>query len=251
MIVGEVHHVANTKILVAPMRRGHQLTVYQNQVNMTNPTAMILPFPYGNKGAKLIDLSSYPQIFDDLSQVFVQFEYLTNSYGSRGVSRGMIAVHQIGSYSVSIVPTINDFERLQNQVFGLDPNLFEMLKGKYPDHAGYIVCLMNQNAKFHPIAYVTRRPQAQQLFVPTYHYHGHVETHPDWDHEIYVFNLVNGQHAISQMSGVKTHHVINAHDWSRIRFDLLPPITTCHSLSRFKINSKYDRNHDLIMEIKS
>ena len=247
VIVGGVQHVANTKILVAPMRRGHQLTVYQNQVDMTNPTAMILPFPYGNKGAELIDLSGYPQIFDDLSRAFSKYELVgvNNSYSSAKT----IKVHQVGSYSVSIVPTIDDFDRLQHHVFSLDPNLSGILRGKYPVHAGFIVCLMNMNAKFHPIAYVTRRLRSQQLFVPTYHYHGHIETHPDWDHEIYVVNLMDKGHEISQMLGTKMHRVSGSNDVRCVRWDLLPPLTTCHSLSRFRINHEYDQNHDLVMEI--
>ena len=63
IIIPDVNTVSNTRIFAAGIQGGRQLTVYQNQVGLDRPAAMILPYPHGNT-LDLVDLSNYSDLFD-------------------------------------------------------------------------------------------------------------------------------------------------------------------------------------------
>jgi hypothetical protein len=65
---GPVESVSKTKILVAPISKETQLTVYANQVHLNdnNPAAMILPFPNPtgrSDGVAMVDMTEFKDGF--------------------------------------------------------------------------------------------------------------------------------------------------------------------------------------------
>lgn len=152
--------------------------------------AMILPVPNG-KTCIPVDLSGYTDLFDDLDALFPTLK--SQSYGSNSASLEMfdsanaLVVQQVGSFKVSVVPTLQDFDRLRHDVFNLDPNAKQLLGSFYRDGYGFMVCQLDAGADFHPIGYTHALFSNQELFVPTVHYHGGDTNNTDWDHEIYVW----------------------------------------------------------------
>lgn len=188
IIIPKAKDVSSTKIFVAPLINQRQVTVYSNKVDLDNPAAMILPYPNkDNQGAKMVNLENYPEIFEDLFESFQEhvLGFSNNGDGTRHRTRSLQVI-QVGSYSVSIANNINDLQRLNQNVFKIEDEILDLFKKNYSNQFGFVVCIMNTGKKYHPIAYTHSRKNF--LFVPTLHYHGHKETRPDWDHNIYVMN---------------------------------------------------------------
>jgi len=148
------YRITNTEILVAPTLDNRQLTVYSNRVvalfknkkknkknkkGQEDPTkAMILPVVSYEEGkdVKLVDLSPWSEMFQ---KVDVQFRFKKSActgFIGCGVVAGVaipqpIQVHRVGSYEVSIVPSKDDFDRLDKDVFILDPNVGKLFAGLY------------------------------------------------------------------------------------------------------------------------
>lgn len=163
-----------------------QLTVYSNSVKLSRTpfdsngrpnTAMILPFPMkpGRKNrVRVLNMEQYEGIFEDLNSMFPF--YVSNSSESKSYNLSddaqKLEVYNIGSYQVSLVPGIKSFDKLQHNTFGLVPDVKELLKQYYSHNYGFVVCILRNNAKFHPFAYVHELRKDQKLFVPTRHFHG-------------------------------------------------------------------------------
>lgn len=151
--------------------------------------AMILPAVSFASGSDVIpvDLAGKTDLFEILDSAFPKkMNYALNANdGSRSRGFDTLAVTQVGSYDVSIVPTRDDFSRLSREHFVLDTNVADLFAKRYSKNFAFVVCRLRPGEKFHPIAYVSALSSDKSLFVPTYHYHGHVETVPDWDHEVY------------------------------------------------------------------
>lgn len=193
--------MSGTNILVAATSDGRQLTVYQNEVALPSrnrdgvdrvPQAMILPCPLSDgQKVELVDLSSLEHLFKHCSSAFPFVVTINNSRGLVLKSTALassLAVHQVGSYSVSIAPTLADLRRVDPSVFKLADNVDALLAKHYARGFGFVVCKFNEGKKMHPIGYIHPRPtnDPNRLFVPTRHEHG--EDHgsaPDWDHNIF------------------------------------------------------------------
>lgn len=156
-----------------------QLVIYENKVSIASmPVAMILPFPLikGVNRIKLIDLSEYPNIMEDIGDLF-PYENLTRMAQSNSLSDGVvIPVSRVGSYKVSIVPKFSEFMNLQFNEFRLAPDVHKLLEQYYAEDFGFIVCIIENSKKFHPIAYVH---EGETPFIPTRHYHKHTIPKPD------------------------------------------------------------------------
>lgn len=207
-----VEHISNTKILVAPLINPNntvkQLTVYENTVKTSNPVAMVLPFPNRNfeRDFSFVDLSDYEKIFEDLDNLFPKPQVYSRGISTNYLSNSAkIAVHQIGSYKTSVVPGLTDLQRLQFDVFNLDPTVGNILSEHYSEGFGFVICIIDKDADFHPIAYTHSLRDDRRYFVPTRHYHhvGDELDHADWDHEIYAFN-VDSQSLPEYESSVKS-----------------------------------------------
>ncbi len=238
LIQGDVESVRNTKILVAPLETKEdekesygQLTIYSNQVALgKNSGAMVLPFP--KSPCKLVDLSDYDTLFAEL-------ELLWPRLLSLGKSK--LAVEQVGSYKASIVTDIADFDQLSD-IFVIDPQMKEFLIKQYPKDFSFVVCLLDQDKKYHPFAYLHGRSTPNLLFIPTMHYHQHSvgdPVHPDWDHKIYVVN--------AKMTDVPTAFLVLENDGSLIRYPDKLSIPAIKSITGYKISphQHYRKNHDM------
>jgi len=168
-------------------RRKEQLEAKEKKQQGPTP-AMILPFPCqeGDEKVDLIDLSAdkYDTLFTHLGACFPHLEKGTKSR-KRAAAKGVLKVEQCGSYSVSVARSLDDLKRIDTSVFTLAPQVDELLSKNYAQGYGFIVAVIRNNEKKHPLAYVHTQP-AGHLFVPTRHQHGEEEEEDShWDHEIY------------------------------------------------------------------
>ncbi len=195
MITSAVNSVSGTQIYVSSdetYRR--QITVYSNRVNTPTENAMILAVP--NPGSvKFVNFSHYKNLFEDLASCF-SYPYPTRALASLSTRSAVtLPVYSVGSYNASIVETLRDFKRLDEEVFDVASGLLEFLERKYGDSGlGFIVCqLKSGNHTYHPFAYTHHQHPNGRLFIPTMHYHPHSpstryadnDNEGDWDHTIY------------------------------------------------------------------
>ena len=169
---------------------GTQYLVYQMQFESEEPNAIILPIPVKNPAAessiKFIDLSDYGEFFEEVARAF---PHLSSGIGcaSKSVdSRGMdsLAVHKVGNFVASFVPTVGDFERLDPQ-FSIPKQTWDKIP-IYDDY-GFVVFQLEELAgKPHPMAFeFTTRDE--NVFFPTVHIHdGEVHSVEEFDHNLFL-----------------------------------------------------------------
>lgn len=199
IITGEAE-VSNTNIFVAKVGNDKQFTVYRNEANISvkkwgdgsllgtfkpsKPLAMILPVPLYGKGVdsiKMVDMTNYKGMFDELDKVFPDPRSLDDSFGMRG----SLKIHTCGPYKYSVVPDINSFDRLKGYTIG--DYIVPLLSSRYSKGYAFLVCTLDKSAEYAPIAYV-HPCNGKTLFVPTFHEHGNGKEEistDDWDHKIY------------------------------------------------------------------
>lgn len=215
----EVDDVNSTQIYASLDKSGkRQLTIYSNKIVTEKDNAMILPVP-NPQSVSFVDLSDYTSIFDDFQRSFIKRLTLSNTSKSRGFPsmncvNDTLAVHNVGSYQASIVPSLSDFNKLDKSIFTINPEVFTILQKNYSSTFGYIVCKLKKGTHaYHPFAYTHdtymienqfslmdlfyNKQKKPLLFIPTRHYHTHVhfshknnnsEFVDDWDHIIYTSN---------------------------------------------------------------
>src|SRR5262249_45046878 len=143
----------------------------------------------GESAARFVSLAGYTSFFDDMMGGFVMLP--TYAAGSpKGFSlpsfpRPKLVVHTVGAFEASYVPSIDDFDRLDER-FRLPTEVWQHLP-EYADY-GFAVFKLRKarRSRVHPMAFrfVTRNPAA--LFFPTVHIHdGKVHEAADFDHELY------------------------------------------------------------------
>ena len=252
IFTGEVD-VSKTNIFVAKIGLTEQLTVYSNTVKLKakvmtdglwgdgtpqqpriqvleKRTAMMLPIPlYGGDASsiRMIDMSSDADFFKRLAKVM---EVPTLSM-NKCRSSSYLSVHRCGPYSYSVVPDISAFNAIDVDVFGANESLVNALKQRYPVSYAFLVCIIDSDRTFSPIAYV-HPLKGRVLFVPTLHEHGNgmKEFADDWDHRIYSLDestntsLLDGRKVACVLtSAQETVPVVNPSfvyarlDWSRLK----------------------------------
>jgi len=187
-----VKFVGQTRIF-ARTSGDRQLLAYAMNVELAADVAMVLPLPVALGAAedavRFVDLEGYENFFDDLERAFPTSVVAAQSLGfsrDAAVSRATLAVHQVGRFVASFVPTRGDFARLDAR-FRLSDDVWSRL----PDYAdwGFAVFQLAPSAKrqrVHPMAlsFPTRAPRA--IFFPTVHVHdGHVAREAKFDHQLY------------------------------------------------------------------
>lgn len=175
-----------------------QFLVYSNEVTTpSDNNLMILPVPNPDSVA-FVNLKQYPKFFDHCEDQFERIPEMS-PYASLSHSRSLSAsydsaplpVHHVGSYLASIVPSIQDFERLNQEYFDIPDDLERLLGRQYNSEFGFIVCRLKKgNHTYHPFAYMHQKHSCGLLFLPTLHYHPHdrrgmKHIEADWDHLIY------------------------------------------------------------------
>lgn len=184
MISLPINEVTNTNLFVAlDDEKQRQLTVYSNLVdNNINANAMVIPVPHPNT-VQFHDLSTYKTFFDDCDKSF-KLRSLTRGYGvtlstnsfnfsADGIKK-TIAIQTVGSYRVSVVPSINELENIDENIFVLSDGLKNILAEHYNGvEWGFIVFVLATDRKeYHPFAW-SHNLLNGQIYIPTRHYHNH------------------------------------------------------------------------------
>lgn len=167
-----------------------QLLVYSMTVSTPSDVAMLLPIPIppgaGEDALTFIDLQHQPRFFDDLHELFEPM-VLARKGGLRLMpeSRTTLVVHQVGAFSASFVPSVDDFDRVDER-FRLPPSIWHEL-GDYAGF-GFAVFQLDPGSKkrIHPMAMRFESRTADRLYFPTVHVHdGTVRPTAKFDHVLY------------------------------------------------------------------
>jgi hypothetical protein len=192
-----VDAVSGTRIFV---RRdgGEQLLAYQMSFEAAGKTAMVLPLPVSTTGreeaVRFIDLDGYPYMFAQLDRLF-PIEQSDDPVCTPGRS-STLAVHDVGLFEASYVPTVEDFARLDRRfripsaVLGAVPAYrdwgFAVFKLKPPGGLLAKIGIGRRAARPHPMAFAFRTRFDHRLFFPTVHAHdGVVHPRAPFDHRLY------------------------------------------------------------------
>ncbi|MFN8597314.1 MAG: hypothetical protein U0559_14180 [Anaerolineae bacterium] len=188
MFSGNVRSVAETNIFVRASTVGKQFVVYSMKYEAANDLAMILPLPTPpaspEDAVRYIDLSGYADFFRDMRSGFVVASRGTLGVGQFALQAAKLKVHEVGSFEASFVPTLADFERLDER-FRLPGKVWDKLP-QYADY-GFAVFKLKPGARsVHPMAFEFPRRDPNVLFFPTVHVHqGKVEKRAKFDHALY------------------------------------------------------------------
>jgi hypothetical protein len=165
-----VQRVSNTRIAVGLINPNWQLTVYENETNVTNPgVAMVLPVPKGP--CQFLNMQNKWSWSEIEEAYFPQPMVASGGFGFGFSELSTLKVQKCGAYSVSYAPTIEDLKRLDTSKFTL-PHDIEQILAKHYQGFGFVVCVFEQGeTKGHPIAY-THSTLDGKLFIPTRHEHG-------------------------------------------------------------------------------
>jgi len=201
----EVERVSATRIFARPLEGVRQLLVYGMTLEVSEDVAMILPIPVppGSQedAVRFVDLSACPMFFDDVATLFpvIVPHDPARSGGLFAPQSAMLAVHDVGDFEASFVPSPRDFDRLDPR-FRLSGEVWDAL----PEYADWGFCVFKLKKttapggglfglfkktvarKVHPMAFDFPRRDASTLFFPTVHVHdGRVHPTATFDHELY------------------------------------------------------------------
>lgn len=151
---------------------------------------MILPVPIKQPARedslRFIDLKEYDKLFADLERGF-PYTRPASTMGcmeSKSSSGYGLAVHKVGNYIASFVPSIKDFSRLDARF-----RLPEATGSKQPQYAGYgfaVFQLVSGKLKPHPMAFEFETAESSVYF-PTLHIHdGEIHETEKFDHVLYL-----------------------------------------------------------------
>jgi FimV-like protein len=182
--------VSQTRIFARHTEPGKQAIVYSMRVSSENRLAMILPLPVainsGEEAVDFYDLSGYQEFFRDLEKACF-CEIITDPFFTLDDDLGAsldidsaaanLAVHNVGDYEASYVPTVDDFSRLDSR-FRLPDNVWKQLP--IGDDYGFAVFQLRIEIsndrksienEIHPMAFEFRTRDKEKLFFPTVHVH--------------------------------------------------------------------------------
>jgi hypothetical protein len=189
-----VESVFNTNIFARASNDGRQFIVYAMSIQMDQDLAMILPIPTPRKSpddaVRFINLKGYPEFFDDMAIGFLEPSRgdVDAATDEAPRERPKLAVVDVGDFGASFVPSIGDFDRLDDR-FRLPSTAWEALP-QYRDYGFAVFKLKEGKAqeqqRVHPMAFEFPRAKAKQLFFPTVHIHdGEVHDEAEFDHVLY------------------------------------------------------------------
>ncbi len=181
IFASSVVKVAKTQILVVSLLDGRQMTVYSNLAVSRKPkNAMILPVPVGR--VEFVNLQDKPDVFKECEKLFPQPAVALGGGWGSGASfgfstKGVLPTERVGAYVCSLVPTLEDFSRIDASVFTLPPTTEELLTKNYPNGYSFVVCQFDKVVSDQPIAYVHEKRADGSLFIPTFHGHENESFH--------------------------------------------------------------------------
>ena len=182
--------VSATKIFASAEDNRRQFVVYSMTVGAKEELAMILPLPVrlgsGEQSVRFINLELYPEFFADVEMGFPEDKTSRPDQNLVSFLAGSaeLKVFQVGSFEASFVPTLNDFNRLDER-FRLPAGTWEKLPSYR--HYGFAVFKLKAGAKtIHPMAFSFPTARISSLFFPTVHIHdGEVHERAAFDHILY------------------------------------------------------------------
>lgn len=186
IFTGSVKFVGSTKIF-ARMEGQRQAIVYEMYLDTGAPVAMVLPLPVagqaGTSGLEFVDLSPYPDFFEDLTACFPQDRGWV-ALSAVGAADDFLEVETVGAFEASFVPSIADFKRLDPR-FRLDDSVWQNFSG-YQDYGFAVFKLRAGQRQVHPMAFWFETRDPNSLFFPTVHLHdGNFERFADFDHVLF------------------------------------------------------------------
>ncbi|MBK8942170.1 MAG: hypothetical protein IPM79_32330 [Polyangiaceae bacterium] len=189
---GPVEKVDNTRIFARKTAARTQALVYQMRFASAVDNAMVLPLPVKTPATeasiRFVDLHGYRDFFAELDEGFPvkpPFQLTRSKSATVSASAAAIAVHEVGDYVASFVPTIADFSRLDPR-FQIAPELWAQVDG-YADYGFAVFQLTTRSGEPHPMAFEFETRLADELFFPTVHIHdGQVHTEETFDHTLYL-----------------------------------------------------------------
>jgi hypothetical protein len=184
---GKVEQVTNTRIFARLDDQGNQMLIYQMALRAAQEVAMVLPIPVragtGEAAVKFFSFEKYPQVFADLDAMFPAPQARRGGGIPISADSGL-AVHSVGAYDASFVPSIADFTRLDER-FRLPNQVWEKLPG-YRDFGFAVFKLKEGDFEAHPMAFTFPTGRPNQLFFPTLHIHdGKVHEYEEFSHTLY------------------------------------------------------------------
>lgn len=189
---GPVEHVANTKIFARGAANGRQFLVYEMDFRAKADVAMILPLPVPPKSmeddVRFLDFSKYESFFVDVEAGFPRKGYKSEGIGagSFGGSAPPLAVVVVGEFVASFVPTVKDFNRLDER-FRLPSDTWLKDLPQYRDWGFAVFKLKAKHRKVHPMGFDFPRRARNRIFFPTVHIHdGKVHEVAEFDHVLYM-----------------------------------------------------------------
>ena len=183
--------VSATNIFARGSADGRQFLVYSMTLDAADDLAMVLPLPVKpgteEQAVEFIDLSAYPDFFDDLQSCFPAIETLgdpISGFGLQGDAEPKLNVVQVGAFEASFVPKLKDFSRLDER-YRISDRAWKKLP-EYRDYGFAVFKLKSGAARIHPMAFSFPRRNPAVLFFPTVHIHdGEVHEAAEFDHTLY------------------------------------------------------------------
>jgi hypothetical protein len=184
----EVH---GTSIFARLTKPGVQALAYQMTYKASEPTAMILPLPVAlparEDSVRFVDLKAYPDFFSSLDAGFphVERSSLFGSKSAAAVPPSQLAVHEVGDFIASFVPTVADFDRVDAR-FVISKDVWAKIPA-YKDYGFAVFQLEELSGAPHPMAFELHSRLAETVFFPTVHIHdGTVHDTDQFDHALYL-----------------------------------------------------------------
>jgi len=191
--------VTDTNIFARLESDGWQHLVYQMKFQSQKSNAIILPLPVKlpaqeANSLEFISLKGYKRFFDDLNKGFPlapveskKAEKLDSRDSVAGNS--ILKVHKVGDFIGSFVPSISDFERLDEQ-FRIPKETWDLLPS-YSDYGFAVFQLRHLGGKPHPMAFKFQSRlesgKDASIFFPTVHIHdGKVHDLEEFDHSLFL-----------------------------------------------------------------
>jgi hypothetical protein len=181
--------VRGTHIFARYAKEGRQYLVYSMIMAAKEDLAMILPIPVPKNSkedaVRFINLEKYTDFFKDMDAGFPKPASGRYTLGSKAEEPDKkLKLVDVGSYEASFVPTIKDFDRLDER-FRLPSAVWEKLPG-YMDFGFVVFKLKKGESNVHPMAFEFPRANPRKLFFPTVHIHdGKVHPQAGFDHALY------------------------------------------------------------------
>ncbi|RLB45156.1 MAG: hypothetical protein DRJ42_30555 [Deltaproteobacteria bacterium] len=245
-----VEYVSNTNIFARPLPEGRQALVYSMSFAAAGELAMILPLPVPpgppEDAVRFVSLEGYDDFFTDMKKAFPVMMAPQSRGGIADLGMpeaGALVVHDVGDFEASFVPTMKDFERLDER-FKLSTDVWDRLpqyadwgfavfKLKGGDEPGFFDRLRGRTGSakkdVHPMAFEFPRRDPDALFFPTVHIHdGEVHDQAAFDHTLYCQADAMPEATGAPDSWEKSAGPLGQHVDSKRSKDLIDPDAFCY-----------------------